>query len=63
MCVCVCVDDVASLGYVAVRATVNFEIVFYMLIRKNMGLKRRGLIFTLLVFVGNTSSYSCVFVV
>jgi hypothetical protein len=62
--VCVCVDDVASLGYVAVRATVNMGIVFYMLLRKNIGLKRRGLIFTVhFFFVGNTSSYACVFVV
>jgi len=64
VCVCVCVDDFASLGYVAVRATVNFGIVFYMLLRKNIGLKRRGLIFTFyFFFYGNTSSYACVFVV
>jgi len=41
VCVCVCVDDVASLGYVAARATVNCEIVFYALLPKNIGLKRR----------------------
>jgi len=46
-----CVDDVASLGYVAVRATVYFEIVFYVSIRKNIGLKRHGLIFTFYLFL------------
>jgi len=49
--VCVCVDDVASLGYVAVRATVNLEVVLCMFLRKNIGLKRRGLIFTFYLFL------------
>lgn len=29
-----CVEDLASLGCVAVRGTVNFEIAFYVLLRK-----------------------------
>jgi len=33
------------------RATVNFVIVFCVLLRKNIGLKRRGLIFTFYLFL------------
>ena len=55
-------DDVASLGYVVVRAAVNFEIVLCVFLRKNIGLKRRGLIFTFYLFLLEIRQHMLVFV-
>jgi hypothetical protein len=45
-----CVEVVTSLGYVAVRATVNFEIVFYVLLCKYRPETSRIIFYGLLVF-------------
>ena len=56
-------DDVASLGYMAVRATVNFEIVFLCVpSQKYRPETSRINFYVSLVFIGNTSTYACVFV-